>query len=183
MDVRIVSATHKDLRQEIEAGRFREDLFYRLNIVEILVPSLRERKDDIPLLAEALLRRAVPHVGKHLSGFTPIALEVLGRHHWPGNIRELHNEVERAAIHAEGAMVDACDLNPRLGVPRPVPGKAQKRSLAEQFAELEPMEKMLVEQALAEARGNISEAARLLGITRIMIKRRMERLGLTSKDD
>ena len=98
-------------------------------------------------------------------------------------MRELRNEMERAAINAEGPLVDAPDLSPRLGAARPMPGQPRGRSLAEHFAELEPTERQLVEDALAQARGNQSEAARLLGITRIMIKRRIDRFGLHARED
>jgi Nif-specific regulatory protein len=182
VDVRIVSATHKDLAAEIAAGRFREDLFYRLNTVEIEVPPLRARQGDIPILAHALLARAAAEMGKRLDGFTEAALSALSRHAFPGNVRELKNEVERAVINAEGPLVDAHDLSPRLGAARPAPGQPRGKCLAERFAELEPTERQLVEEALAEAKGNLSEAARLLGVSRIMIRRRVERFGLGGKD-
>jgi len=183
VDVRVVSATHKDLTAEIAAGRFREDLYYRLNVVEIEVPPLRDREGDVGLLATALLQRSAAVMGKRLEGFTEAALAALERHRWPGNVRELRNEMERAAINAEGPLVDAPDLSPRLGAARPMPGQPRGRSLAERFAELEPTERQLVEDALAQARGNQSEAARLLGITRIMIKRRIDRFGLRARED
>jgi Nif-specific regulatory protein len=183
VDVRIVSATHKDLAAEIAAGRFREDLFYRLATVEIAVPPLRTREGDIPILAAALLARAAAETGKRLEGLTEAALSALSKHAFPGNVRELKNEVERAAINADGPLVDAHDLSPRLGAARPASGQPRGRSLAERFAELEPTERQLVEEALAQAKGNLSEAARLLGISRIMIRRRVERFGLGGKDD
>lgn len=184
VDVRVVSATHKDLMKEIAAGRFREDLYYRLAVIEIEVPPLRERGGDVGLLAHALMRRSAAIMGKRVEGFTEAALAALARHSWPGNVRELRNEIERAVINADGALIDAHDLSPRLGAARPKPDQLRGRSLAEQFAELEPTEKMLVEQAMAQAKGNVSEAARLLGITRIMMKRRIDRfLGGSKEDD
>lgn len=183
VDVRVVSATHKDLMKEIEAGRFREDLYYRLAVVEIDVPPLRERGADVALIAHALMRRSATVMGKRLEGFTEAALSALARHSWPGNVRELRNEIERAVINADGPLIDAHDLSPRLGAARPKPDQPRDRSLAEQFAELEPTEKMLVEQAMAQAKGNVSEAARLLGITRIMMKRRVDRLLGGAKED
>ncbi len=176
VDVRVVSATHKDLLKEIQAGRFREDLYYRLAVVEIDVPPLRERGDDVALIAHALMCRSCATMGKRLDGFTDAAASALARHSWPGNVRELRNEIERAVINADGPRIDADDLSPRLGAARPKPNEPRGRSLAEQFAELEPTEKMLVEQAMAQAKGNLSEAARLLGITRIMMRRRVDRL-------
>ncbi|MBK9262659.1 MAG: sigma 54-interacting transcriptional regulator [Polyangiaceae bacterium] len=183
VDVRVVSATHKNLVKEIEAGRFREDLYYRLAVVEIDVPPLRERGADVALIAHALMRRSATVMGKRLEGFTEAALSALARHSWPGNVRELRNEIERAVINADGPLIDAHDLSPRLGAARPKPDQPRDRSLAEQFAELEPTEKMLVEQAMAQAKGNVSEAARLLGITRIMMKRRVDRLLGGAKED
>jgi Nif-specific regulatory protein len=178
VDVRIVSATHKNLSAEVAAGRFREDLFYRLNTIEIEVPPLRDRAGDIPILAAALLHRASAETGKRVEGFTDGALAALSKHAFPGNVRELKNEVERALINADGPRIEAYDLSPRLGAARPVPGQPRGKSLAERFAELEPTEKYLVEEALAQAKGNLSEAARLLGITRMVIRRRVERFGL-----
>jgi Nif-specific regulatory protein len=183
VDVRVVSATHKDLLKEIQAGRFREDLYYRLAVVEIDVPPLRERGDDVALIAHALMRRSSSLMGKRIEGFTEAALAALARHSWPGNVRELRNEIERAVINADGPRIDAHDLSPRLGAARPRPDQPRGRSLAEQFAELEPTEKLLVEQAMTQAKGNISEAARLLGITRIMMRRRVERLMPSIKDE
>lgn len=183
VDVRVVSATHKDLLKEIQAGRFREDLYYRLAVVEIDVPPLRERGDDVALIARALMRRSAGVMGKRVEGFTEAALSALARHSWPGNVRELRNEIERAVINADGPLIDAHDLSPRLGAARPKPDQPRGRSLAEQFAELEPTEKMLVEQAMAQAKGNLSEAARLLGVTRIMMRRRVDRFMGGVKED
>lgn len=183
VDVRIVSATHKDLWAEVAAKRFREDLYYRLNVVEIFVPPLRERPGDVAILADALLRKSAAALGKQLLGFTKAAIVALERHSFPGNVRELRNEVERAAINAEQAYVDACDLSPRLGAAPPKPGESRGQSLAERFAALEPTEKQLVEEALSQAKGNISEAGRLLGISRQMIRRRVERFGFEAKDE
>jgi Nif-specific regulatory protein len=183
VDVRVVSATHKDLLKEIQAGRFREDLYYRLAVVEIDVPPLRDRGDDVALIARALMRRSAGVMGKRVEGFTEAALSALARHSWPGNVRELRNEIERAVINADGPLIDAPDLSPRLGAARPKPDQPRGRSLAEQFAELEPTEKMLVEQAMTQAKGNLSEAARLLGVTRIMMRRRVDRFMGGVKDD
>lgn len=190
VNVRIVAATHKDLRQEIEEKRFREDLYYRLAVVEINVPPLRERPGDVELLAEALLKTSASAMGKHLDGFSTPALEALARHVWPGNVRELRNEVERAAINAEGRIVEFADLSPPLRFQRPNQTKAvdvteppKGLTFAQRFAALEPMEKQIVQEALAAAKGNVSEAARLLGVTRIVIRRRLERFGILGQDD
>lgn len=178
VDVRIVSATHKDLAAEIKAGRFREDLYYRLNVVEIEVPPLRAREGDVALLAHTFASRAAKELNKPFDGITPLAIAALERHAWPGNIRELRNEMERAVIHADEPFIDAHDLSPKLGAARPKPGQPRGQSLAERFAELEPTERYLVSEALNQAQGNLTEAARILGITRIMIRRRVTRFGL-----
>jgi Nif-specific regulatory protein len=184
VDVRLIAATHKDLRAEISAGRFRDDLYYRLKVVELEVPPLRERGDDIPLLAHALLQRAAKRLGKAIEGFTPEAMVALRRYRWPGNVRELMNEMERAAIATESTLIAAADLSREITGGRESAAIAgQTLSLAERFAELEPTERQLVTEALEKARGNVSEAARLLGITRIMMKRRMDRFGLGHADD
>jgi transcriptional regulator with GAF, ATPase, and Fis domain len=184
VDVRILSATHKDLMAEVAAGRFREDLYYRLNVVELDVPPLRERGDDIALLAHTFLATAARRMGKAVRAFSPRALEVLRRHRWPGNVRELQNEAERAAIVAEGELVDVADLSGRLsGAPRGAAPSPKARTLADRFAELEPLEKALVEEAVEAAKGNLSEAARLLGISRVMMKRRVDKFRLAGADD
>ncbi|MDC3955549.1 sigma 54-interacting transcriptional regulator [Polyangium jinanense] len=185
VDVRVFAATHKDLRQEIAAGRFREDLYYRLNVLDIEVPPLRERGADIELLAQTFLEAAALNVGKRITGFSAAARAALSAYPWPGNVRELRNEVERAVVQAEGAVVELDDLSANLGrmLSPPEPASAPPSgSLAARFAALEPTERALVEEALAMARGNLSEAARLLGITRIMMRRRVERFGLRCRD-
>lgn len=184
VDVRILAATHKDLRKEAGAGRFREDLFYRLDVLELLTPPLRDRGNDVELLSLSLLRSAAANLNKKIEGFSPAALEALRRYPWPGNVRELRNEMERAATNAESAWVELNDLSARLGEkPERSAGSGEKKTLAEKFSMLEPTERQLLEEALREARGNMAEAARLLGITWIMMKRRVERFGLRAKDE
>ena len=196
VDVRVVAASHKDLAEEVRAGRFREDLFYRLAVVELRVPPLRERGEDVDLLARTFLTATARRMGRSVVGFSAEALAALAAYRWPGNVRELQNEVERAAIVAEGAYVERAELSARvreagpsqalLGT-RPAPASALTSSpggsMAERFAALEPSERALVMEALAAAKGNITEAARLLGITRIMMRRRVERFGLAAGED
>lgn len=184
VDVRVFAATHRDLRREIAEGRFREDLYYRLNVLEIEVPPLRERGADIDLLAQIFLDAAALNLGKRLQGFSPSVLVALRAYSWPGNVRELRNQVERAAVEAEGPVIEMDDLSPaiqRAGVKEP-PMLLPSDSLTMRFAALEPTERALVEEALQAARGNLTEAARLLGITRIMMRRRVEKFGLRCKD-
>lgn len=184
VDVRVFAATHKDLRREIAEGRFREDLYYRINVLEIDVPPLRSRGSDIDLLARIFLDSAALNLGKRLHGFSPAALVALRSYSWPGNVRELRNEVERALVQAEGSVVEVDDLSStlqRVGVQEPQT-MLPSDSLAMRFAALEPTERALVEEALRTARGNLTEAARLLGMTRIMMRRRVEKFGLRCKD-
>jgi Nif-specific regulatory protein len=187
VDVRILAATHKDLSAEVRAERFREDLYYRLAVVELDVPPLRDRGDDVILLAQRFLSAAAGRLGKGVVGFDAEVLAALRAHAWPGNVRELENVVERAAIFTDGAWVDLAALSARVRaattVRSPAVAEDGAPTLAERFAKLEPMEKALVEEGLAAAQGNLSEAARLLGITRIMMRRRVERFGLSSRGE
>ncbi len=190
VDIRILTASHKDLRQEVQAGRFRKDLYYRLSVVEVTVPPLRERGDDIALLAREHLAREAKKLLKPLVGFSTEALEAILGHSWPGNVRELHNEVERAVILADGPLVEVWDLSARVrGAPASIGQRREdappgsEASLAERFAALEPTERALVRQALSMTNGNLSKAARLLGITRIMMRRRVDRFELQVEDE
>ncbi len=176
VDVRVLAATHRPLDEEIAAGRFREDLYYRLGVGEVQVPPLRGRGDDVVLLAMAFLQQASRRLGRPVPGFTPAALEALRRYGWPGNVRQLKNEVERAAILAEGSLLDLDELRGRIEGASP-PRQAAA-TLAERFTQLDVEERELVGEALKQADGNVSEAARLLGITRIMMRRRLKRFGL-----
>lgn len=181
VDVRILSATHKNLDAEVEAGRFREDLLYRLRILDLTVPPLRERAEDIPLLARIFLAAAAMRMGKRIAGFTPRALSALTRYRFPGNVRELQNEAERASIvvdegeGGEEVVVDIDDLSARISGARASLPQIPAQTLEERYAELEPTEKALVEEALRVAKGNRTEAGRLLGISRVMMRARMKR--------
>lgn len=168
VDVRIVSATNQSLETLVEAGRFREDLYYRLNIVPVRIPPLRERGGDAILLARYFLVRFARELGRNLIGFTDEALAALAAHPWPGNVRELENRVRRAAIMTEGRMVDAADLELAS---RTLP-ELDLRS-ARQRAERE-----VVQLALARAHGSIAGAARLLGISRPTLYGLFETLGI-----
>jgi two-component system response regulator AtoC len=159
-DVRLISATSKDIRKGVESGQFREDLYYRLNVVTIELPPLRERKEDIPVLADYFLRKFSEENGKRLSGFSPEANDYLLKYDWPGNIRELENAIERAVILARTHFIDVSDLaQPSLYLPHKTPiGKTMKE-----------IERNHILNILIEAGGNCSEAARLLGISRMTL--------------
>ena len=166
-DVRVISATNV----ELDGARFREDLLYRLNTVELHLPPLRERREDIPVLARHFLRRRAVHYGKRVVDFAPAALEALLAHRWPGNVRELEHTVERALLLSQGEVIRAEDLTLRGGGVRAA-------SLEEMT--LDAAERHLIQRALERAGGNVSEAAQHLGLSRSALYRRLQRFGLGS---
>jgi DNA-binding NtrC family response regulator len=169
VDVRVLSATNADLAAEVAAGRFREDLLFRLNTVEIRLPPLRERREDIPLLATAVLARFAARYRKTVTGFDAGAMEALLRYAWPGNVRELEHTVERAVLLAEGSAVRASELSLR----GPGDGAPRLEDLS-----LEAVERVLIEKALNRFEGNVSAAAQALGLSRSALYRRLQRHGL-----
>lgn len=168
-DVRVIAATNADIQSEVRAGRFREDLLFRLNTVEIRLPPLRERRPDVPLLATHFLRRYAARYRKAAEEFAPDAMELLLRHSWPGNVRELDHVVERAVLLTDGRQVQAGDLGPA--------GAADGAGALEQMS-LEDVERVLIRKALARAAGNVSDAAKALGLSRSALYRRLKRHGL-----
>jgi DNA-binding NtrC family response regulator len=169
VSVRVVSATNADLHAEVAAGRFREDLLFRLNTIELRLPPLRERREDIPVLAAHFLRRHAERYRRPVGGFDPGAIQQLLAHSWPGNIRELDHAVERAVLLAQGDTVRAGDLALRAG------GGAGAR--LEELT-LEEVERLLIQKALARHGGNVSQAARALGLSRSALYRRIDSYGL-----
>jgi DNA-binding NtrC family response regulator len=168
-DVRIVSATNADLRDEVAQGRFRQDLLFRLNTVEIHLPPLRSRRSDIVPLAEHFLRQHAQRYRKDLMGFEDSAIETLLSYPWPGNVRELDHAVERSVLMATGDRVRARDLG--LQPPAPAPGTLEEMPL-------EDVERVLIQKALARYGGNVSQAAHALGLSRSALYRRLEKHGL-----
>jgi DNA-binding NtrC family response regulator len=168
-DVRILSATNADLNEEVRTGRFRQDLLYRLNTIEIHLPPLREREADILLLAEHFLRQHSARYQKHLIGFDGAAREMLRIHRWPGNVRELDHVVERGVLMAEGDVVRSSHLLPRSG---------QTRDTRLEDMSLEDVERFLIRKTLARYDGNVSRAAGALGLSRSALYRRLQRYGL-----
>jgi Nif-specific regulatory protein len=173
VDLRVVSASHKDLRRAVAEGRFRQDLYYRLAGAEIEIPALRERGEDVVELAETFLAR-VRQQRPGPSRLSREAIAAMTAYGWPGNVRELRHAIERACAIAGGDTIEAQDLALRSPTASGAP-VVQAGSLASQFAALDATERRLVEEAMTRAGGNVSEAARLLGITRIMMKRRLDR--------
>jgi len=169
-DVRILAATNVDIRAEVAEGRFREDLLYRLNTVELQLPALRERREDIPLLAKHFLRRSAAQYRKTVTGFSPAAMQAMLDYEWPGNIRELEHTVERAVLLCHGEQVQPEDLN----LHRPHAGEGA--SLDE--LPLEDVERLLIKKALQRYNGNVSQAAEALGLSRSALYRRLQRFGL-----
>ncbi|WP_164561899.1 sigma 54-interacting transcriptional regulator [Nitratidesulfovibrio vulgaris] len=183
VDVRLLAATNRDLREEVAAGRFREDLFYRLNVIGIHMPALRERPDDIPLLAAHFLDRYAERNRKHLKGFTPQAMDMLLKHPWPGNVRELENAVERAVIMATGDWVGERELPMSLrgaGGADPAVADAALPTGQDPYAglSLEDLERRAIVATLRETGDNKSEAARRLGITRATLHNKLKKYDL-----
>jgi len=169
VDVRVVSATNADLEAECRARNFRSDLFFRLNTVEIKIPSLRERREDVPALALHFLAKYCARYNKKIQGFAPEVLERMADHDWPGNVRELDHTVERAVIMAREDSIQISDL----GLHKP--SQSGTASLADMS--LEEAEALLISKALARYSGNVSRAAEQLGLSRGTFYRRMERYG------
>jgi len=166
VDVRILSATNADLDQEVAEGRFREDLLYRLNTVEIRVPPLRDRKDDIPLLAKHFMRRHLARYRKQITGFDSASMQVLLDYPWPGNVRELDHTVERAVLMAQGEVVRASDL---------ALGQKYEDSPGLEEMTLEEMEHWLIKKTISRLNGDISQTAKALGLSRSALYRRLEK--------
>jgi DNA-binding NtrC family response regulator len=174
VDVRILSATNADPREQVAAGRFREDLFFRLNTVEIRLPPLHDREDDIRLLAMHFLGEHSRRYHKNLTGFSDTAMDLLLEYRWPGNVRELDHAVERAVWMTQGSHIQPADLG--------LPGERQPEQRLEDVS-LEEVERLLVQKALGRFRGNVSQAAQALGLSRSALYRRMERYGLGESSD
>jgi DNA-binding NtrC family response regulator len=170
-DVRVLSATNADLTEEVAAGRFRQDLLFRLNAVEIRLPPLRERCEDIPALCEHFLAAYAHRYRKSLKGFEPAALEALCANPWPGNVRELDHVVQRAVLMARGEEVRVVDLGLQ-----PVRETGGERRLEEMS--LEEVERLLIQKALKRFGGNVSQAAEVLGLSRSALYRRMQKYEL-----
>jgi DNA-binding NtrC family response regulator len=189
VDVRVVAATHRDLERDVREGRFREDLYYRLKVVELELPPLRERREDLPGLAERFLQQLAERHGRPRKRLAPAALAELSRHTWPGNVRELRNAVERAAVLAAGDEIEVEDL----ALPRSeaatgeggaasdpggddVPfGEAKRR-------EVERFERAYLLRALRENEGNISRTAEAIGMVRQSLQQKIRELGLRDED-
>jgi DNA-binding NtrC family response regulator len=179
VDVRLVAATNRDLRAALEQGTFREDLYYRLNVVPIDIPPLREHKEDIPDLVNLFLSRHGQQSGKALTGISPDALAKLTAFHWPGNVRELENIIERACALAAGLTLEAADIH--LDSARPRLHDAAGPLLPEGKT-LDQWEDEIIREAYRRAGGNKSQAARLLGLSRNALRYRLEKIGIPDSE-
>jgi DNA-binding NtrC family response regulator len=177
VDVRLLAATNRDLRAALEDGTFREDLYYRLNVVPIDIPPLREHKEDIPELANLFLARFAKDSGREekITGISPAAMQLLVSHYWPGNVRELQNVIERASALASGNQLEASDI--QLDSPRNRNQASSERFLPDGMT-LDQWEDEMIREALKRAGGNKSQAARLLGLSRNALRYRLSKIGI-----
>ncbi len=181
VDVRLIAATNRDLRAALEQGTFREDLYYRLNVVPIDIAPLRERREDIPDLVQLFIARFSAESGKPITGIKPEAMQILANYHWPGNVRELQNIVERAAALAHGPVLDVSDIH--MDAPRAKPATAGNNNFLPEGMTLDQWEDEMVREALRRANGNKSHAARLLGISRNTLRYRLSKIGITDEEE
>jgi len=175
VDVRLIAATNRDLREALEQGTFREDLYYRLNVVPIDIAPLRQRKEDIPDLVNLFISRFAGDSGKPVNSITPEAMQILVNYHWPGNVRELQNIIERACALAKGTVLEAGDI--RLDV-RPAKVANGASGFLPEGMTLEHWEDEMIQEALRRANGNKSQAARLLGLSRNALRYRLSKIGI-----
>jgi len=183
VDVRVIAATNKDLEREMEAGRFRQDLFYRLNVIPLRVPPLRERKEDIPLLVDRFLREFAEKEGEPVKTMTPDALEILMQHDWPGNVRELKNLIERLAILVPSPVIDAQDI-PSFSITPNETDSSVTLDVAGSLREAKmEFERQFILQKLRENDWNISRTAEVIGLERSNLHRKIRSYGIEVKGD
>ncbi len=186
VDVRVIAATNKDLRQEIEAGRFREDLYFRLNVIPIHIPPLRERPEDIPLLVEEFLEEFARHSGLGRKKLSPEAMAALTNYHFPGNVRELRNLIERLVIMSQGEIIELKDLPSEIltSSPQRAPLTSEEPWFkCDDFKKARALfEREFLKRKLAEHRGNISQTAEAIGLERSYLHRKLKSLGLTGEN-
>ncbi|HEV2491472.1 MAG TPA: sigma-54 dependent transcriptional regulator [Terriglobia bacterium] len=180
VDVRLVAATNRDLRAALEEGTFREDLYYRLNVVPIDIPPLRDHKEDIPYLADYFVARFAREAAKSVTGITPAAMKLLTDFHWPGNVRELENIIERAVALSTRPVIDVGDIQLDSAVRKPAAaeGTGSAAPFLPDGTTLEQYEDELIQEALRRSNGNKSQAARLLGLSRNALRYRLSKIGV-----
>src|SRR3984957_9839885 len=180
VDVRLIAATNRDLRQALEQGTFREDLYYRLNVVPIDIAPLRERREDIPDLVNLFVSRFAGDSGKPVEGITPEAMQILKNYHWPGNVRELQNIIERACALAKGTVIEVGDIHLDGRPAKVVNGVS---GFLPDGMTLEQWEDEMIQEALRRANGNKSQAARLLGLSRNALRYRLSKIGIADEGE
>jgi len=180
VDVRLIAATNRDLRAALEQGTFREDLYYRLNVVPVDIAPLRERREDIPELVQLFIARFSAESGKAITSIKPEAMQMLVNYYWPGNVRELQNIVERAAALASGPVLETGDIH--LDAPRSKSTNSGNNFLPEGMT-LEQWEDEMIREALRRANGNKSQAARLLGLSRNALRYRLTKIGIADEPE
>ncbi|MEW8063568.1 MAG: sigma 54-interacting transcriptional regulator, partial [Candidatus Thiodiazotropha sp.] len=182
VDIRIIAATNRDLEQEVREGRFREDLYYRLATVTIHLPALRERRMDIPLIAQSILEVSMGQLGKHVKGFTEEALACMQAYHWPGNVRELQNEIRHMLVMSDSELLSADMLSPRVLQAAPEEDEADLKVMNGLDGTLkervESLEARILKECLVRNRWNKSQAAKELGLSRVGLRSKLERYGL-----
>ncbi len=183
VDVRLVAATNRDLRAALEEGTFREDLYYRLNVVAIDIPPLRDHREDIPALADFFLARYAKDAGKNITAITPEAMKRLVAYHWPGNVRELQNIIERGVALSAGTTLDAADIYLDDPAKRPPSASSSSPYVLPPGVTLEQWEDEAIREALRTANGNKSQAARALGLSRNALRYRLSKLGVPDPTD
>ena len=181
VDVCVIAATNKNLEKEIEEGNFKNDLFYRLNVIPLELPPLRERRDDIPLLAEHFLKKFRDEHKAHAKQVTPRVMSALKRHDWPGNVRQLENCLRQAFVLSRGDVIDITDLPNEIAKMEEGPMELQIE-IPPSGVSLKEIEKQYICVALRQTKGNQTKTAKLLGITRRTLQGRMKEHGLSSKD-
>ena len=179
VDVRLIAATNRDLRAALEEGSFREDLYYRLNVVAIDIPPLRERKEDIPALADLFLKKFARELGNSAERITPQALRLLMDYHWPGNVRELENILQRSVTLCSGTTLEAADIHFDSARRR----TAEAAPVLPDGFTLEQWEQEIIREALRRANGNKSQAARALGLSRNALRYRLSQMGVDDSQD
>jgi DNA-binding NtrC family response regulator len=184
VDVRLIAATNRDLRAALEEGTFREDLYYRLNVVAIDIPPLRDHKEDVPALVEFFLKKFARESGKPVQSITPVAMRLLVDYHWPGNVRELQNVIERAVTLSAGTLLDVDDVHLDSVSRRAaaIAPDANSRAIPAGFT-LEQWEEEIIREALKAANGNKSQAARALGLSRNALRYRLSKIGVPDRPD
>ena len=183
IDVRVVAATNVDLRRALEEGTFREDLYYRLNVLPINIPSLRERRDDIPYLADHFIRKHAAELGAAELEMSVDATEKLMAYHWPGNVRELENVIERSLVLANGGRLEAADIRLDMAPRSRVAAGGGDTLFLPDGMTLDQYEETIIREAMRRAQGNKSQAARLLGLTRNALRYRLGQMGMETGGD